>query len=200
MIMERAPVGVEDDAPVEHGLDRLDARGHVGIPQLQIPPILRPPVLVQVYEEIDAPDQVQFGIQVEVGVNAQPTAAIDFVESSAREIRVRYQTVNTGEMFEPLEQWARVEQVQVVATHVGREVIGLVPSLQIRVRVRSQDTAMLLGGEAREDLFDEVDGQEIVDHDMRKRLRGAVLRGQGARLFVGLILFEEEQLSTTHRR
>ena len=88
--------GAKHHEAVEHRQDPRLATRHVPVPQLEVATVLIAPIFVQIYEEIEATIQLQFGMDIEVSVYLQEAARLNLVKTTTAEIRIRNQTFDSG--------------------------------------------------------------------------------------------------------
>src|SRR5947209_17669498 len=118
---------------VENRQDLLAAGGLIALPKLQMSAVLVAPILVEIHEHVQAAIELQFRMNVEVGVNLQKSARLDLMQAAAAEVRIGDQSLDAGERLQPQQHLERVHVVQKVANGF-RDGAGLVMEAEFLFR------------------------------------------------------------------
>src|SRR5207253_1494877 len=87
----------------------------IAAPQLEMSAPFFTPIAVEIDQQVEAPVELQLGMDVEVGVNFQKSARLDLMESAAAEVGVGNQSVDPGQRFEPQQHLEGVHVVEKIA-------------------------------------------------------------------------------------
>jgi hypothetical protein len=175
---------IEEDEAVEDGQDPLLAAAHVAAPELEVPAPLLLPVLVQKHERVQAPIDLELGVNVEVGVDLQKPTGHDLVQATAPVVRIWNEAVNPGQRFQESQENGRVE----VEEHPFRVPGERRGSRHSRIRLELPLGGIVVAFPSRfldvrkllEEVAEHVVGKEAVDDDMgegcvRRELRAVSL-------------------------
>src|SRR5437588_4674175 len=91
----------KDHRAVENRENSLHAAAPVAVPQLEMAAVLLAPVLVEVDQHVEPPIQLQFGMDVEVGVDFEEAAGLDLMQAAAAEIWIGDQPIDARERLQP---------------------------------------------------------------------------------------------------
>jgi hypothetical protein len=176
--------GAEDDGAVEDGQDLPLAARHVAIPQLEMPPVLLLPVLVEVDEQVEPAIELQQGVPVEVHVHLEEAAGKDLMRPRAAVVGVRNEPFDPGQRLQEPQDGGGIHLVE-EELQVGRQ-RRLVPVAELLLGgvVESPPIDLVRPGKLGKDRLQDLVRKQIVDHDVGERLRRDVLRLQRARVGV----------------
>ncbi len=173
----------EDHGAVEERQDVLPARSPVAIPQLEVAAPLLLPLPVQIDEKVQAPVELQFRMDVEVGVHLQESARLDLMETAAPEVGIGDEAVDAGERLEPEQHLEAVHVVEKLADRF-RDAAALVEVAELLLQriVELHPSRALAIGEIAQHRLELGVVEEAVDHDVWKRLRVAIPLRECARV------------------
>ncbi len=111
--VEGIRISGEHQHPVDEGSHRDLGMRHAGVPELEIPAVLGPPVVVQIEQEVDPALPVPvLWVDGVIGVDVEVAARRRLVEAPAFETRVGKQPLDPGELFEEPNKLRRVQLVE----------------------------------------------------------------------------------------
>ena len=74
MPMKTVQRGIEDYSATYDREDAHFASGHLTIPKFQMAPIFLEPILIEIYDQVQATLEFHLTVDIEIGVNAQMSA------------------------------------------------------------------------------------------------------------------------------
>ena len=170
MAVEAVQVSTEDDRAAKERTHSLGALAHVLFPQLELPAVVIVPLLVEIDQQVQTTLDLQLFVDIKVGVDAQVAAALGLVKTAALEIRVRNKAFDAGHLLEEAKEGLAVQLSEQVSHEPRRNLMWLeliFKPLLIPIEV----LFVFVRREIGKDRLQYLAFEEIIDHDVRKRLR-----------------------------
>ena len=102
--MKRIRLGIENHASIEHRQNAAHFVLHGLVPNLQAATITFIPILVEIYQDIHPPVQMQLRMNPEIGMDSQFPTGRNFMKAATIEIWIGQKTLHRCEPLQKLQE------------------------------------------------------------------------------------------------